>query len=257
MSQGPALKKTYMANPFYMRAVEIIIPFHGKQSRVARLLGEVFSTVATNRYLVTLVDDGSKNDQFLKQLQEKKIQGVRFLRNDRQSGFGAAVNLALRNPPAQDIPFVCVLHSDVRLETTNWLINLGRSLLQMKGEGVKMVCPKTDNPLSENQQLVSDGDTRTASETLKSGFIPMYCFLANRELFSKVGLIAEAPYAGAEAEEYCIRMKSKGYLQGVCGDSWVRHEGEGTMSDYRNDKKAQEMLRKAREHYGLLPTSAV
>lgn len=257
MADDVALKSTYMANPFYMKPVEIIIPFHGSQSAVARLMGEVFRTVGTNRYLLTLVDDGSKSDQFTQQLREKKLQGVRLLRSEVQRGFGAAVNLALRNTPSQDIPFVCVLHSDVHLDSTNWLVNLGKSLLEMKDHGVKMVCPRTDNPLVENEQLLSDGGSKGKNEPISSGYIPMYCFLANRALFDRVGPLMEAPYAGVEAEEYAARMKSKGFRQGVCGDSWVRHDGMGTLSAYKNDRKVQEILRKTRESYDSPSSSAV
>jgi hypothetical protein len=37
----------------------------------------------------------------------------------------------------------------------------------------------------------------------------MYCVLANRNLFSQVGLLSECPYAGIEAEEFASRMKKK------------------------------------------------
>ena len=244
-----ALKKTYATKPFHMTSVEFIIPFHNHQSLVAGLLTDIFATVVTNKYLVTLVDDGSKNRDFVSQIKTKNMPGVRVLRSDNQMGFGASVNLALRNPFPRRIPFVCIMHSDVRLRDTSWLERLGATLVEMKDSGVKMVSPRTDNPGADNPRLFWDGEKPSPDFVLEDGSLPMYCCLANRELFSKVGLFAEYPYAGVETEEFSARMRSMGYKQGVCGTSWVEHRGKGTLIDYENNNKVLEILRKARQEF--------
>ena len=57
--------------PFQMSSVEIIIPFHGEHAKVLNLMNDISATVTTNRYLITLVDDGSANSSFVSQLKSK------------------------------------------------------------------------------------------------------------------------------------------------------------------------------------------
>ena len=112
--------------PFQMSSVEIIIPFHDEHAKVLNLVNDIFSSVASNKYLITLVDDGSRNQSFVQQLKSKKIPGLRFLGHSANKGFGAAVNTALKNPFNAKIPFVAIMHSDVRVSDINWLFNLAR-----------------------------------------------------------------------------------------------------------------------------------
>ena len=243
------LTKPIENKPFYMSSVEIIIPFHNLQAKVVSLLEDIFATVQKNRYLVTLVDDGSINKNFLEQLRSKKIDGVRALRLEKCKGFGAAVNYALKNPFRSDIPFVAILHSDVRIQDQNWLFNLGQSLNEMKSDGIKMVSALTDNPTVDNNLLKSKRGEIKKDAVLQEGFLPMYCVLANRELFNRIGLFVECPYAGVETEEFAIRMLKNGYKQGICGKSWVQHEGGMTLAQYEKDKKVQEILRNTRKQF--------
>lgn len=241
--------KEISAKPFQMSSVEIIIPFHNQQSRVINLINDIFNTVSSNRYVITLVDDGSKNKKFIDQLQTKKTQGLRFLKHDKCKGFAASVNNALSNPFRKDIPFVAILHSDIRIKDQNWLFNLGSALNDMKRDGVKMVSAMTNNPCADVPQLKGSWGKEADNTVLSEGFLPMYCVIANRELFKRIGLLAEFPYAGVETEEFSYRMKKNGFKQAVCGKSWVEHAGRASISAYDEDSKVQEMLRKAREQF--------
>lgn len=232
--------------PFLMSAVEIVIPFHNQQSKVISLMNDIFLTVQKNRYLITLVDDGSSYKDFTQHLKDKKIQGVRYLKHDNCRGFGASINTALANPFRKDINYVVILHSDVRISDQNWLFNMGQSLATLKDSGVKMVSAMSDNPLVDEPALKSAKGTVKQDVILNGGFLPMYCVLAHRELFSRVGGFKEYPYAGIEVEEYATRMRRMNYLQAVCGKSWVSHEGRGTLSQFDDNKKVQEILRNAR-----------
>jgi GT2 family glycosyltransferase len=243
------LNKNIETKPFHLSSVEIIIPFHNEQAKVINLINDIFNTVQKNKYVITLVDDGSINKSFVEQLQKKKVEGLRFLRNDKCKGFGASVNNALKNPFREDIPFVAILHSDVRLQDQNWLFNLGQSLYVMKENDVKMVSSMTDNPTVDFASLKAKKGEMREDSILTDGFLPMYCVLANRELFKRVGFLHECPYAGVETEEFAIRMAKNGYKQGVCGKSWVHHEGSGTLRQLNKNKKAQEILRNVRNQF--------
>ena len=252
MSEKVFQVKPYEYKPFYMSSVEIIIPFHNQQAKVISLINDIFLTVQKNRYVITLVDDGSGYKEFTQDLKEKKLDGLRYLKHEKCKGFGASLNTALSNPYRKDIPFVAILHSDVRISDQNWLFNMGQSLEEMKKSGVKMISAMCDNPTVDEPLLKADKGTTKSDASLNGGYLPMYCVLANRELFNKVGLFKEYPFAGVEVEEYATRMKKLGFSQGVCGKSWVHHEGRGTLSQFDNDKKTQEILRNARNEYDKL-----
>jgi GT2 family glycosyltransferase len=247
MEEKVLVLNTIEQKPFQMSSVEIIIPFHDEHAKVLNLVNDIFATVATNRYLITLVDDGSANSSFVSQLKSKKIAGVRFLGHEKCKGFGAAVNTALKNPFNVNIPYVLIMHSDVRLHDLNWLFRLGTTLYNMKTKGVKMVTPLTNNPVADVPSLIGKHGEIGDDSVLSEGFIPMYCALAHRQLFQKVGLFMECPYAGTEVEEFAWRMRKNGFTQGVCGSSWVHHDGGATLEKFKNNKKVREILRKTRE----------
>lgn len=254
--------RPYQNMPFHMKSVDIIVPFYGEHDHVAKLLESIFYTVRTNRYRVILVDDASPNATFHKQFE--KIPGVYTTRNEQQVGFGAAINKGLAEAsrldtvrankkgrkstpqPLEPIPYVCVLQSDVIVEGNTWLARLGETLLDLKNQGVKMVAPLTDNPVINDDRLKANkNELREEVVAISTGFLPMYCFLCHKELFKRIGKLKEFPYAGGEAEEFAFRMKMNGFRQAVVGQSWVHHEGRATLSQYDDDKKVQEILRKA------------
>lgn len=235
--------------PFQMASVEVIIPFYDEHAKVLNLVNDIFSSVTSNKYLITLVDDGSKNQNFVQQLKSKKIPGLRFLSHKTNKGFGAAINTALKNPFNAKIPYIVIMHSDVRVQDLNWLFNLGLTLSKMKDKGIKMISPMTNNPLVAEQLLKGKHGERSDDKILTEGFLPMYCALANRQLFNKVGLLLECPYAGTEAEEFAWRMKKNGFFQGVCGASWVQHEGRGTLAKFDKSKKTQDLLKRIHDDF--------
>lgn len=258
MSDKVFVNRKMENNPFYMAPVEIIIPFNGEQSRVSKLMDSIFRTVHTNRYLLTLVDDGSENHDWLEEIKSASLPGVRCLRQDEQKGFGSAVNLALQNPFSDKIKWIVVAHSDVEPQDANWLSNLGECLIKLKSQGVKMVSPLTNNPVIQSPVMISKKGQPREDYILKYHekeiplFLPMYCFLAHRELFDRVGLFAEFPYCGLESQEFGYRMLSKGYRQAIAGKSWVHHTGGATINRYKDDKKVQEILKKTyQKFFGL------
>lgn len=238
--------------------VEIIIPFHGRHSLVTNLIQNIFNTVLSNRYLITLVDDGSLNRSFFQQMEKVKLPGVRCLRQEKNKGFGSAVNYALDNPwvfkdnPLKSIPYVVILHSDVSFSSKNWLVNLGYSLESLKKQGVKMVSPITDNPVEDVKVLHSLKPLDIDENKVLEGddFLPLYCALCNRELFKHIRFI-EKPYVSFEAKHFALLMKQKGFSQAVCKNSWVHHEGRGTIKTFDKNYKVQKLLRKVKEDFDL------
>jgi GT2 family glycosyltransferase len=223
--------------PFLGSMVEIIIPFHNKHSLVSRLISSIFNTITSNKYLITLVDDGSTNKDFLGQIQKANILGVRCLKQSNK-GFGASVNLALKTPFVKEIPYVLILHSDVIFQTKNSLLNLGNYLQDVKEKNIKMVSPLTNNPVENFGFLTSKKNVSKENYVLSDKeFLPLYCALCHREIFNHVGLFDEYPYAGGEAKDFAKRMNQKGFKQAVCGNSWIYHEGKATLKLFEKNLK--------------------
>jgi len=236
------------ADPRYMAAVEIIIPFYGQYNYVASLIDNIFSTVNNNRYQITLVDDGSPNHGFIKELASKQIQGLVCHRRNENHGFGSAVNYAMQNRKNKWIPYICILHSDVKLVDANWLSKLGASLKIMKSKNIKMVSSRSsyfDDRMSHLSSVKSDNsDDYILNE---NEYLPNFCSLFHSELFSHVGQFKEFPLAGCESQEFAIRMRNKGFFQAVVGSSFVEHLGQKTTSQL--SVKMKEILRNSRIAY--------
>lgn len=247
------ISRTIQRKPFD-GSVEIIVPFHGNHSCVSKLLESTFNSIYSNKYLITLVDDASKNSNYFQQIQNASILGVRILRQQEQKGFGAAVNFALNNPfkfmgldAEKIIPYVVIMHSDVIPFSRDWLFNLGSSLERMKSSGVKMVSPLTNNPVEPIDRLTFKKKNPNEEDFVLSEdeFLPMYCTLSHRDLFKYVQMPEFPPHSGREAKEFSVRMRDSGFLQGVCGKSWVYHEGRATLKMF--DKKRRSLRNVAKE----------
>lgn len=242
-------------DPRKMSAVEIVVPFYGKHSSVSNLIDAIFKSVSTNRYQITLVDDGSENESFIAAINEAKLPGVVCMRHDQRMGFGAAINSALQNAKHDWIPWVCIMHSDVLVEGATWLAALGNSMQKLKSSGVKMISPRTDNPGDSLKAVFEEKGINKRDGACKdfllvdNQYLPLYCALCHRDLFRHIGLFREFPLAGCEAQDLAIRMNKHGFSQAICGSSWVYHEGEGTISLL--NKKDKELLRKTRQDFEI------
>jgi len=240
-------------DPRKMSCVEIVIPFYGKHSSVTALVEGIFKTVSTNRYQITLLDDGSENESFIDDINKTKIPGLVCMRHDKSAGFGAALNSVIQNAKNPWIPWVCIMHSDVIVDGPSWLSALGNSMQKLKAHGVKMISPRTDNPGDSLKELFEkrriNKRENSCEDFLLEGdqYLPLYCTLCHRDLFKHIGSFKEFPFAGCEAQDFAIRMKKHNFHQAICGGSWVYHEGGGTID--KLNKKQKEILRNTRHAF--------
>lgn len=222
-------------NSFSRSSVDIIIPFHAQYEKVLNLIKSIILSVKSNPYRVVLIDDCSENKEFHKEINKEflkttpqgAIPQVTCIRSESNLGFGGALKLGF---DSTNSPWVMFMHSDCLVEDPNFMIKMGRSLLNWKREGVpvKIISARSDNPGDcidakwngkENKDLV-----------LKESVMPMFCCMCNRDLFSYIGgFIKPYPFAWYEDEELAYRMKKHGLLQGVCGNSWIKHYGSSTI----------------------------
>lgn len=221
---------------FSKSAVDIIIPFHSQYEKVSSLVRSIVISVKSNPYQITLVDDCSENKEFGKEMDKQFAKAapdgvrpqVRCLRSESQLGFGGALGLGFQSTSN---PWVVFMHSDTVVEDPNFMINMGKSLLNWRAAGlpVKMVTARSDNPMGCEEALW-DGNPEGGDTILKNTTMPMFCCMCNRDLFGYVGgFVKPYPFAWYEDEELAHRMKSRGLAQGVCRKAWVKHHGSATV----------------------------
>jgi glycosyltransferase involved in cell wall biosynthesis len=226
--------RSFKRDPFERCPVDIIVPFHGEYDRVSRLIQSILLVTRSNPYQITLVDDGSPNQEYIVGLE--KVPQVKCLRKAEQEGFGAALAYGFENTKQ---PWVCFVHSEVEIQDQNWLKGMGEALLELKPKGVRMVSARTNNPGDYNQQLKADRSSRDKNVVLEEGFLPLYCAMCHREMFQHIkGFIKPYPFALYEDEELAFRMKKHNFKQGICGSSWVYHEGEVTINHLLQERPA-------------------
>lgn len=216
-------KKPLTNNTFSMCKVDIIVPFHGEYNHVHRLIESILRHTWTNIYKIVLVDDCSPNKDFLTTM--KDVRTIQTVRLDQQSGFGAAVNAGLR---ASENNYVCVLHSDCEVTYPGWLSTMGETLLKLKQSGVKLVVARSDNPMCDMAGLRSLKNEHR-EDIVADQPLPLYCALAHRELYRRVGMLKEYPFAWYEDEFLFWKMKQLGFKQAVSGRSWIHHKGQVTI----------------------------
>ncbi len=213
-------------SPFARQSVDIICPFHGHIDKVARLVKSILLVTRSNPYQICLVDDASPNRDFI--VEAKKIPQVFPIRLDEHVGFAGALEVGFR---ATKQPWVLFLHSDCIPDEGGWMIRLGESLLALKAKNVRLMSARSNNPCGDERLFGKRGEIKD-DLILEDGAIPLFCAMAHRELFSRIGgFIKNYKPFGYEDVELAHRMRFFKYKQGVCGKSWVYHEGGITTND--------------------------
>lgn len=213
--------------PFFQSAVDVLVPFHGQYLKVRNLVESIMLNTKTTRFRVTLIDDGSPNQNFVPDI--RKQAPVEHIRLPNRAGFGAALRAGFE---ATDLPWVCVVHSDAVVGTMDWLARLGQSLLSLKSQNIRMVHARTDNPGGEFLALRPSGQGDAAADAVSSQPLPLVCAMFHRDLFPRIGgFVRPYPTAGYEDIELFHRMKAKGFGQAVCGGCWVRHDAGSTVRE--------------------------
>lgn len=238
---------TRKLNFFNNSKVDIIIPFHGTYDKVSNAIASIFKFTKNIKYNLVLIDDASENKHFGESLSSYNIN---LIRNEKQLGFGASLMEGYKNTLN---PWILCMHSDCEVTNINWLTNLGEFINKYKKMGVKMVAPKTNNPVSgdpraKQENYYNSEDILLEDDILeKDCYLGMYCFLFHRDLIRRCGEIKNYPYCGYENLEYAFRMRKRGFLQALCGSSWIMHHGGATTSKLSKNDDILDKMNKNRE----------
>lgn len=220
--------------------VDIIIPFYGNYEMVSTLINSLFKLTRSNYYKLILVDDFSPNSNFISTIEMnskknadrlKQENRVSTVRNEVQKGYAGACKVGY---DIGESPYVCFLNSDCIIQDSNWLKNLGESLLKLKSQNVRVIAPMTNNPVGGDIAQKGDKFSKDANDIIieSNSYLTLPCFMCHRELFSKIGgFLKEYQYGFFEDEEFAARLIKFGYRQAVCRSSFVYHVGQATINN--------------------------
>src|SRR5688572_30505380 len=120
------------------KGFDILVPYHGQYKLVRDLIGSICLFTRDVPYRITVIDDGSDNQNFFYSLaQSPHLDGVR---HEEQKGFGAAINTGIK---ATKQPWVVLLNSDCIIEEMNWLSELWKTMVALKDKNVRFVSSRT------------------------------------------------------------------------------------------------------------------
>lgn len=223
------IKNAVLANSLFSRSkVDIIIPFHGQYEKVRKLVASIIVGVKSNPYQITLVDDCSPNKNFGLDLNTLDPI-VSVIRNEKQLGFGGSINAGINHTKQ---PWILFLNSDCVVEQNNWMLEMGRSLINLKEKGVRVVTSRNNLSYDGCPDIIKGNKEDNVKDyILEEGFIPLFSFMCHRDLFKHIGgFIKEYPYGLYVDEEFAYRLNHYGYKQAICGKSWIYHEGGATFN---------------------------
>jgi len=218
------IKSRVNADPVTMAKIDIIVPFHGQYQKLYDLCKSIWYNTKGNQYHLYLVDDCSLNKTYLPAFQ--KAPNTTVIQNDQQLGFGASLHKGFEVGRNEWVVF---LHSDCRIETSDWLS--GMLLTYFKNPHTAMVSPRTNNPGTDDLRLKSEKGIHQSDCVMEKGYLPLYCALCSRQLFSEIGgFVKPYPFRYYEDEELAHRIRACGLRQTISGNSWVFHHGAATVS---------------------------
>ena len=243
--------KTFVARPVndvsdFHFPIDIIIPYHGQYDKVTSLIESIFKHTRSNLYTLYVIDDCSPNAEFIQTLGKnanRRDNVLHSFRCNEQKGFAGACEAAFNRGES---PYVCFINSDCLFEDIGWLKNMGETLLSLKSQNVRMVSPRTNNPVQKGDHP-QKGTRDVPKEDIILGddeHLSLYCFMCHRELFARCGgFLKNYPFGYYEDEEFAARMRAHGFRQAVSGKSWVYHEGAATVhSLWRKNSQIRQIM---------------
>jgi len=241
-----SMKGDLILSKFEMSQVDIIVAFHGQYKKVTRLIESIYRSTRPP-FLLTLVDDGSKNKEFIEDIRNNT--NINCIRLEKQVGLGAALEEGYKKT---NFPWIVFMDSDCYVDNVNWLKFLGESMLELKEKGIKMVSARYPNSNSDISFLSSPPKPVVNKEDviLKSDeYLPLTCVLCHRELFPRIGgFIKPYPYGWYEDQELAKRMQKNNFKQAICSKSWINHDGMSTIKDlWKNNPEIKEAMSKNEE----------
>ena len=114
-----------------MADVGIVIPVYNKIATTLECIGHIREQNPAGGYEIVVVDNASTDDT---PRALGALEGVGYVRNDRNLGVSAALNVGAQRIPRADI--LVFMHNDVFVEKKGWIEDIHRFLMERADAGV-------------------------------------------------------------------------------------------------------------------------
>jgi GT2 family glycosyltransferase/glycosyltransferase involved in cell wall biosynthesis len=222
--------------------VDVIIPVYRDLEATRRCITSVLADRAFPLARIIVIDDASSEPGLAAWLRELAAQGhVHLIRNRRNAGFAASVNLGIAAAETHD---VVVLHNDTEV-FAGWLGRL--TALAWSHPRIATVSPFSNAPVILGEAIRADGSPlpdpsligqapavldeicRTVN-TGRSIAIPAamgFCMYVRRDALRQVGAFETAGSQDgyATAADFCRRASAAGWQHRLACDTFVFREG--------------------------------
>jgi GT2 family glycosyltransferase len=196
-------------------------------------------------YELIIVDnnstDGSK--EYFKSVCDK-YPNVKVAYNSQNYGFSGGNNVGVENAQGD---IVVLLNNDT-YPLNGWLFELVKVL--MENPNIGAVCPTTNAIGNEPKMTISFDNipdlenkmerywSSTNKFVKKISMVAFFCVAIKKTLWDEVGMMDEGYNVGwFEDDDYCERVKEKGYTCAFTNSSFVYHKGSATMKQIKESDR--------------------
>jgi GT2 family glycosyltransferase len=214
-----------------MKRASIVIPSYNQLDFLQNCISSIRKHTEIP-YEIIVVDNASTDGTAEWCRREK----VTFISLPRHEGFSVACNKGLLLSSGDTL----VLLNNDTLVTHGWLSNLSAALYS--GSDIGIVGPITNyasgsqqvhypfENVDEFHRIAAEVNVSNPSKWKPVDRIVGICFVFQRELMEKIGLLAERLSPGHyEDDDYCLRARQEGYNLLVCNDTLIFFEGSSSV----------------------------
>jgi len=219
--------------------VTVLMLTHNAWDYTAQAINSI-KTHTDRPYKLLVIDNGSTDGTVQNLRQDTSIFHVE---NTCNLGFATGFNVGLE---MIDTPFFVICNSDI-VVTKNWLSVM---LDQIKSDDNLMVLGPRSNYVS-GPQLVRDvpyNNQKTLEAFAEQWFnnpgqpisyfhrIVFFCTLFKRQVLETIGMLDERfDYGNFDDDDYCLRVKQKGYSLAYSNNVFIHHYGSITFKENKLD----------------------
>lgn len=214
----------------------IVIVHFGNKNDTLECLGSVAKLERKNIIInIYLIDNDPRNRLYNNDLSPKL--NIKLLNNQKNSGFGAGINLGAKKALAGNADYVLLLNNDVVVEKTI----LTDLLPYFKKSDIGLISPMIT--YYDNPELIWCVDGHLNKQFLFSNYphmnkhikkveLPLFiesdfgaaCLLVKASVFKKIGFLDERYFLNAEDIEWCYRAKKSGFKIIYVSKPLARHK---------------------------------
>ncbi len=237
--------------------VSVVVVTHGGIAMTRLCLESLDRRTDWPNLELLFVDNGSSDGtrEWLEGEAARRGATFRVLAFPENRGFSPAANAGAA---AASGDLICFLNNDT-VVTRGWLSALARHLaadpaLGMVGPSTNEIANAARVPAGyrdpEELEPWARGYTRShAGRSDPIGMLAFFCVLLPRRVFEEVGPLDERFAVGMfEDDDYCRRVRARGWMIAVARDSFVHHWGRGSFGRLP-DEEYRRIYRENRERY--------